>query len=304
MDYFAPPDTTRRDSGGSLTRYLFRDRLAITILAFSLERRQAGRSNRSHSMNLSPLKSLLVPSLLAAALLPAAADPAGAECLLRQMSETLASAHTFSFSAMRTIDGALVGVEDVPLKARVNALVERPDKFTATSMSRGGERRFFADGRMLTIFEAKTNFYASVPMPATLDLLVDELDQKYGFVPPLAEFALSNPYREFRNEADTSATSDARKSEPDSSASAASSATTSRSRAGRDAELWIGVADHLRASSSRRSRICPPNPGSTSISGAGISPQKRRRRLHLHSAQGRHENRNVDCRENGNGPKR
>ena len=197
---------------------------------------------------MNPAKSLLALGVLAATLLPASATPQpSARDLLRKMSDTLAAAQTFRFSATREIDGALLGVEDVPLKARIDALVQRPDKFAATAVSRAGERRFIADGRTLTLFESRTNFFAVVPMPATIDALVDRLDTKYGFVPPLAEFALSNPYEEFRRGADTVAWLGREKigGSPLFGLGAVECDRIALKGPDADAELWIGVADHL-----------------------------------------------------------
>ncbi|MEP6669343.1 MAG: DUF2092 domain-containing protein [Chthoniobacter sp.] len=47
----------------------------------------------------------------------------------------------------------------------------------------------------------KKNVYATVPMHTSLNGLVAKLDEQYGFTPPLAEFAVSNPYRGIREQA-------------------------------------------------------------------------------------------------------
>ena len=51
--------------------------------------------------------------------------------------------------------------------------------------------------------DEKQGFHATVPMRTTIDGLVDALDAVYGFTPPLAEFALSNPYADIRRHAHT-----------------------------------------------------------------------------------------------------
>lgn len=141
--------------------------------------------------------------LLAASLLPAsAADPA-ADQLLKQMSAKLASAGSFSFTATREIDAALLGGRGVPEKARVSVAVRRPDKIAAVATSRLGTRRFVFDGGSLVLLDEKHNHYAKLSLRASIDGLVDQLDAKYGFVPPLAEFAVSNPYKEFKQQAHT-----------------------------------------------------------------------------------------------------
>jgi len=152
---------------------------------------------KPHSLLHRTLLSLCTASLLPA-LAATAAEP-DADQLLRQMSEKLASAKTFSFSATREIDPALLEDRQLAEKARINVLVQRPDKISATAQSKAGTRLVIADGNTLSLVDQKTNHYASLPMRANIDTLVAQLDEKYGFTPPLAEFALSNPYAGFRS---------------------------------------------------------------------------------------------------------
>jgi len=195
---------------------------------------------------LKPAMLLLPVALLAASLQPViAADPTGDQ-ILRQMSDRLASAHSFSFKATREIDASLLPGISLSGKARISAVVQRPDKFAVRSVTKDDSRQFIADGRTLTLFDSRKNFYAVVPMRKTIDALVDEMDSKYGFTPPLADFALSNPYQEFRRQARTVVL--------------LGRATTGGGIFGiggvecdrlllkgpvADAELWIGVRDHL-----------------------------------------------------------
>jgi len=151
--------------------------------------------------NRSPF--LTTVTLVAASLLPlAAAEPnPNADQLLRQMSAKLAAATSFTFQATRELDPGLVEGFTVPQRANISVAVQRPDKIVARATSNLGVRRFIADGRTLTILDGRANCYARVPMHTTLDGLVDQLDAKFGFTPPLAEFALSNPYKEFHRQA-------------------------------------------------------------------------------------------------------
>lgn len=152
---------------------------------------------------------LTAATALLAALPASAQKPTGtpgspnADQLLRQMSAKLAVAKTFSFEATREIDPALLGGRDVPEKARVTVNVQRPNKIAARAESDAGARRLVFDGTALWLSDEKLNHYATVPMPTTIDGLVAKLDQKYGFTPPLAEFALSNLYQDLRRQAQT-----------------------------------------------------------------------------------------------------
>lgn len=123
--------------------------------------------------------------------------------ILHGMSAKLAAAPHFSFEATRELDPALVEGRSLPEKARVAVNVSRPNQLAARSVSRERTMRFVADGRTMTIFNETKNHYAQVPMRTSIDGLVDKVDKEYGFVPPLADFAVSNPYREIRQQART-----------------------------------------------------------------------------------------------------
>jgi hypothetical protein len=192
---------------------------------------------------------LTVLSLCAASLLPAMAAPAAepdAEQLLRQMSAKLAAANTLRFSATRTIDAALLEGRQLAEKARIAVTVQRPDKISATAQSRSGTRRLVADGRTLSLLDAKANHHTSIPMRADIDTLVARLDETYGFTPPLAEFALSNPYAGFRRHARTVTYLGRAKTRTGFlGLGGVECHRLALSGPAADAELWIGVSDHL-----------------------------------------------------------
>lgn len=140
-------------------------------------------------------------ALLAISLLPAAAAEPDADQLLRQMSDKLSAARSFTFKAHREIDPALLEGTPAAEKACIQASVLRPNKLAAHATTNLGVRRFSADGSNLTLLDEKANTYATVPMRTNIDGVVAALDEKYGFTPPLAEFAVSNPYRGIREQA-------------------------------------------------------------------------------------------------------
>jgi hypothetical protein len=141
--------------------------------------------------------------LFAALFLPALAAEPNADQLLRQMSSKLAAAKSFSVEATREIDAALLEGRNVQEKAKVSAAVQRPNKLAAISKGAHGTRRIVADGTRLTLLDERTNCYSVVPMRTSIDGLVERLDKHYGFTPPLAEFALSDPYKDLKRNAKT-----------------------------------------------------------------------------------------------------
>jgi hypothetical protein len=124
-----------------------------------------------------------------------------ADQVLRGMSAKLAAAKHFTFEATREVDATLRDGYSVPEKAHVHVAVSRPNQFAARSESRQGGHRIIADGRQLTVVDEKHGHYAQVPMHASIDQFVDKLDGIYGFTPPLADFALSDVYRDLRRQA-------------------------------------------------------------------------------------------------------
>lgn len=191
-------------------------------------------------------KSLLTASLLAASLLPAVAAEPTADQLLRQMSAKLAASQNFTFEATREIDPGLLEGVSVPTKVAVSAAVQRPNKLAATAKSRNGTRRFIFDGSSLVLLDEKNNHYAKIPMRTSIDGLVDQIDVKYGFVPPLAEFALSNSYKELRGQAQSLSYLGRDKTrEGFLGLGGVECHRIWLSGKEADAELWIGVNDQL-----------------------------------------------------------
>ena len=141
--------------------------------------------------------------VMSVSILPALAVDPSADGLLRQMSAKLAGSQSFSFEAIREIDPALQEGMAVPDKAKVTVAVQRPDKIAVKAVSYSGTRRFVANGKTLSLLDQKHHHYAVLPMRTSLDGLVEQLDTKYGFIPPLAEFAVSDPYKELRGQAKT-----------------------------------------------------------------------------------------------------
>ena len=150
----------------------------------------------------------LVLTLLAAAAVTGAAQAAepltqDPHAVLRAMSGKLAASKEFSFTAVREIDAALSHSGDLPEKAKVTLHVSRPGRLASRSVTSGRTMRLVADGTTLTLLNETQNHYAQVPVPATIDALIDRLEAEYGFVPPLADFAVSNPEKEMLRHART-----------------------------------------------------------------------------------------------------
>ena len=116
------------------------------------------------------------------------------ELVLRGMSEKLAKSQRLTFKVTRHLDAALIEGRELPESAQIEVSVARPNKLMARSASTDDVRRFYADGTNVSLYDEKMNLYAVVPSPGTIDETVARINDAYGFTPPLAEFALSDPY--------------------------------------------------------------------------------------------------------------
>jgi hypothetical protein len=127
-----------------------------------------------------------------------------AEQVLQQMSEKLKGARQLTFKVSRQIDAALIEEGDLPEKAQIEFAVSRPDRLKARSTSNDGVRSFYADGKTVALFDEQMKLYASVPSTGTIDEMFARFDENYGFTPPLAEFALNDPYKKMSQQIQTS----------------------------------------------------------------------------------------------------
>lgn len=125
-------------------------------------------------------------------------EPAASKAV-RQMSDTLASAQNFSFAGTRTLDASLVplpGPKPARFVSKVQAAVSRPDKFLFKVKGSEDARQFYFDGSKFTLLDARAKSYAGVlTKSVNIDQLLGHLQTKWGFMPPVADFIMSNPYK-------------------------------------------------------------------------------------------------------------
>jgi hypothetical protein len=126
---------------------------------------------------------------------PAVADTSDpAMETVRQMTDRLASASSFTVDAVRQMDAELLEGRTVPESAGVHVEVRRPDKVHAVLKSPGEERHFYFDGHAVTVYDATKKFYATEPLRGSIDDMLRFLDEHFGFMPPLAEFLANDPW--------------------------------------------------------------------------------------------------------------
>jgi hypothetical protein len=125
-----------------------------------------------------------------------------ADFLLRAMSDYLSGAESFTVRAKINFDDVLPSGQKIQLGAVQDIAVRRPDRVYTEYDGDAGAKRFWYDGKSITMYDAAADVYATAPMPAKIDAALDQLMKKYDFSPPLSDLLYSDPYATLKPYAD------------------------------------------------------------------------------------------------------
>jgi len=136
---------------------------------------------------------LLFPALLQAAE-KSRVDPQALEPL-RRMSDTLASAKSFSFRSRSVIEVPATTGQFLTLFSHAEVAVQHPDKIRARLRGEAPAFDFYYDGKQVSAFAPATKAYSTSSAPATIDAMLPDLEQETGIRFATAPLFFSNPYR-------------------------------------------------------------------------------------------------------------
>jgi hypothetical protein len=117
-----------------------------------------------------------------------------ADRFLRQMSDYLKASKQLSFHAEIAYDDLLPSGQKLQLGASHDILIRRPDRTYAEFQGARGSKRFWYDGKTMTLYDAAHDVYATEQVPSTIDGMLDQVMKIYGFSPPLSDLIYSDPY--------------------------------------------------------------------------------------------------------------
>jgi hypothetical protein len=109
------------------------------------------------------------------------------------MSDYLAAAERFSFHAEVTEEELLESGMKIQLSTEVDMVVRRPNRLWADVDDGHAHKRFWYDGRTLTLLSVDANLYATSAVPPTIDQTIDHVMEELDVTLPLADFAYSSP---------------------------------------------------------------------------------------------------------------
>jgi hypothetical protein len=148
-----------------------------------------------------PASAQQKPAALIAAAATSADAPAvapAADRLLKEVGAYIGSAKAFIFRADISFDHVLPSGQKLQFSAVEEIVLERPGRLYVEWNGDLGDRRFWYDGKSVTLWDPATPFYASAAAPPEIDAMLDQIVPKLDFAPPLADFLYRDPYQTVR----------------------------------------------------------------------------------------------------------
>jgi hypothetical protein len=155
------------------------------------------RRRRSSAVGVVLVGSLVL-SLCAWAPAPQAAAPRidpKADRILRQMGSLLRNARQFRFEATEMFDDVRPTGQKLQFTNQTVIAVRRPNRVYADVHGDTANRRFWYDGKNVTVLEKLENLYVTTNGARDIDTTVDLAVAKYGINVPLVDLLYADPYR-------------------------------------------------------------------------------------------------------------
>jgi len=119
---------------------------------------------------------------------------AKADKILRQMSEYLNTLEQFSLHGESSLDLLLVSGQKLQLGRSVDLSVRRPNRLRADIKGDILDQQLFYDGKHITLYGKKVNYYATSKAPANIEAALDYAERSFGLIAPAADLIYRNSY--------------------------------------------------------------------------------------------------------------
>ncbi|MCB1232026.1 MAG: DUF2092 domain-containing protein [Verrucomicrobiae bacterium] len=118
--------------------------------------------------------------------------PDDVKSAIQATSATLKGAEKIELTAKRTLSPAFAEASSQFPEARITVTALRPSRFKASSSAGEGEARvFYFDGKNVTLFDSNSGLYAEAGLEGTIDDMIDAIEAKFGFSPPVVDLFYS-----------------------------------------------------------------------------------------------------------------
>jgi hypothetical protein len=115
-------------------------------------------------------------------------DPQAVEILQRACHE-LTNHNSFTFRAEVMFDQVLQSGVKLQFAGALDYAVQRPNELAVDYESDLGGKRLWYDGKTVTLFDIPHKVYASVPVPGSIDQMMDHMTEAYHLSLPLGDMA-------------------------------------------------------------------------------------------------------------------
>lgn len=122
--------------------------------------------------------------------------------LLQRMSKQLSSAPQLSVHADIRYDLVLRDGTSMEMSKSTDVRIKRPNRLWAQVVDDLGERRFWYNGKALTLQGVVTNVYASKEINGTIDEMMDRVHEKLNVQTPIADLLVDDAYSDIMNKVD------------------------------------------------------------------------------------------------------
>ena len=119
---------------------------------------------------------------------------AKADKVLRQMSDYLNTLEQFSIHLENSVDTLLETGQKIQLGRSVDVSIKRPNRLRADINGDIFNQQLFYDGKSVTLYGKKVNYYATAKAPENIESTLDYAEQSFGLVAPAADLIYRNSY--------------------------------------------------------------------------------------------------------------
>jgi hypothetical protein len=143
---------------------------------------------------------LLASAMCVSAFSVARAGEADAKNLLKAMSDYMASQQAISFNYDAGLEVVTRDDQKLSLLSSGSVVLNRPDKVRFTRQGGFADIELMSDGKTLTLFGKNANVYIQADAPASVDQLVNDLQEKFKRPMPAADLLLTNSFDELTSD--------------------------------------------------------------------------------------------------------
>ena len=128
-----------------------------------------------------------------------------ADQYLKQCCSYLGGLKDFTFRVDDSSDDVDDNGQKLQFSNHRHVIVSRPNKVAVEASGDTANRKFYYNGKKITLFDTQHNTYGTERTAGTLDAMLDQMHEQFGYTPPLADLFFSDPYKVLTEHVDSGA---------------------------------------------------------------------------------------------------